>query len=180
MKRKIITIARQFCSGGDEIAKKLAESLGIEFYDKVKIKERIKEKGIDEESFERLDERTASSFLYSLAVTSMNGHIPSSINDVVIGDHFYEAQAELIKSLACETDAVFLGRCADYILSPKYEIVRVFIHSDFEDRVEAAEKEFNLKDSHARTLVKKSDKKRASYYNFYTGNAWGDADNYDI
>ncbi|OGO93238.1 MAG: hypothetical protein A2Y17_02620 [Clostridiales bacterium GWF2_38_85] len=180
MKRKLITIARQFCSGGDDIAQKLAEALNIDFFDKGKIKERIKEHGIDEESFERLDKRTASSFLYSLAVTSMHGHIPASINDVVIGDHFFETQSELINKIASETDAIFLGRCADYILDSKYELVKIFIYADFEDRVEAAEKEFNIKDTHARTLVKKSDKKRASYYNFYTGKVWGNADNYDI
>ena len=180
MKRRIITISRQFNSGGDEIATELAKLMDIPLIGRDAIKERMKAKGIEGDTFERYDERTANSFLYSLAVTSMNGHIPGGLEDLMMGDRFFDLQSKVMFEAASESDVVFVGRCADYVLSEKYEVVKIFIHAPFDDRVAIIEKQYNLKKSHAETLVKKSDKKRASYYSFYTGKVWGEASNYDL
>lgn len=180
MKRRIITISRQFNSGGDEIAAKLSKLMDIPLIDRNVIKARMKKKGIENDTFERYDERTTNSFLYSLAVTSINGHIPGGLEDLMMGDRFFDLQSTVILEVAAEADGVFVGRCADYILAERYEPVKIFIHAPFDDRVVVTEKEYTLSKSHAETLVKKSDKKRASYYSFYTGKVWGEASNYDL
>ena len=180
MKRRIITISREFNSGGDEIAAKLAALLQIPMIGRNEVKARMKQKGIESDTFDRYDERSTNSFLYSLAVTSVSGHIPGGLEDLMMGDKFFDLQSKVLLECAAESDSVFVGRCADFILAQRYSPIKIFIHAPFEDRVTRTEKEYQIKRSHAETLVNKSDKKRASYYSFFTGKAWGEASNYDL
>lgn len=132
-----ITIARQFGSGGREIGRKLAERLGIEFYDKELLSLTAKKNGLNEKMFEEVDEKPTNSFLYSLAMGAyaMDGHyiyqgdITPSINDRV-----YQMQSEMIKELSDEKSCIFVGRCADYILEDHSCLIKIFIAADMEDR----------------------------------------------
>lgn len=179
--KNIITLGRQYGSGGAEIGKKLSELLGIQYYDKEILVKAAENSGINREAFERADERATSSFLYSLAMSSYSGHIsPLGVGDVMMSDKVFALQAEEIKRLASLSGAVFVGRCADDILFAEQGLLKVFIHSPLEDRVKRIMAKAELNEQSARKLITKTDKKRASYYNFYTSKSWGDATNYHI
>jgi len=179
--RRIITIARQFGSGGTEIGKKLSEILGIAYYDKESLIEAAESNGINRDVFERADERATSSFLYSLAMSSYSGHIsPLGVNDIIMSDKVFALQSEEIRRLASLGDAVFIGRCADDILLSEPGLVKIFIHAPIEVRIKRVMEKLDLSEQSAKKLIAKTDKKRASYYNFYTSKTWGDARNYHI
>lgn len=179
--RRIITIARQFGSGGSEIGRKLSELLGIAYYDKESLIEAAESNGINRDVFERADERATSSFLYSLAMSSYSGHIsPLGVNDIIMSDKVFALQSEEIRRLASLGDAVFIGRCADDILLSEPGLVKIFIHAPIEVRIKRVMEKLDLSEQSAKKLIAKTDKKRASYYNFYTSKTWGDARNYHI
>ncbi|HPP86206.1 MAG TPA: cytidylate kinase-like family protein [Bacillota bacterium] len=179
--RRIITIARQFGSGGSEIGRKLSELLGIAYYDKESLIEAAESNGINRDVFERADERATSSFLYSLAMSSYSGHIsPLGVNDIIMSDKVFALQSEKIRRLASLGDAVFIGRCADDILLSEPGLVKIFIHAPIEVRIKRVMEKLDLSEQSAKKLIAKTDKKRASYYNFYTSKTWGDARNYHI
>lgn len=180
MGRTIVTVSRQYGSGGAEIAKRLAELLGIEYYDKDRLKACSELSGIDKEVFDKIDRQATNSFLYSLAVSSYHGHTPSGVNDVIMGDRIYLMQSEVIKHIAQESDCVIVGRAADDVLSKFEGVTSVFINADLDYRVKRVMDECELSENNARTLIRKTDKKRASYYNFYTNKVWGEAENYNI
>ena len=180
MGRHIVTVARQFGCGGGEIAKKLAEQLSVEYFDKELLEKAAEASGISRDAFARADERAASSFLYSLAMSSYNGHIsPVGVNDVMLSDKLFIVQSDIIRKLASEKDCVIVGRCADDLLSSCEGLTRIFIHAPL-DRLKVVMERHQLSESSARTLIRKTDKKRASYYNFYTSKDWGSSQNYDI
>ncbi len=179
--KRIITIGRQFGSGGAEIGKRLAELLGINYYDKEILIKAAENSGINRDAFERADERATSSFLYSLAMSSYSGHIsPLGVGDVMMSDKVFSVQSEEIKRLASLGNAVFVGRCADDILFEESDLTKVFIHSPFDERIKRIMEKLELEEQNAKKLINKTDKKRASYYNFYTSKSWGDAKNYHI
>ncbi|HOJ49175.1 MAG TPA: cytidylate kinase-like family protein [Bacillota bacterium] len=179
--RRIITIARQFGSSGTEIGRKLSELLGIAYYDKESLIEAAESNGINRDVFERADERATSSFLYSLAMSSYSGHIsPLGVNDIIMSDKVFALQSEEIRRLASLGDAVFIGRCADDILLSEPGLVKIFIHAPIEVRIKRVMEKLDLSEQSAKKLIAKTDKKRASYYNFYTSKTWGDARNYHI
>ncbi|HBR30916.1 MAG: cytidylate kinase-like family protein [Eubacteriales bacterium] len=177
----IITFGRQFGSGGAEIGKKLSDIMGIEYYDKEILVKAAENSGIDRDVFERADERATSSFLYSLAMSSYSGHIsPLGVGDVMMSDKVFTLQSDEIKRLASKGSAVFVGRCADDILFAEPGLAKIFIHAPLEDRVKRIMEKLELNEQSARKLITKTDKKRASYYNFYTSKNWGDAKNYHL
>ena len=181
MGRHIVTVARQFGCGGGEIAKKLAELLSVEYFDKELLEKAAEASGISKDAFERADERAASSFLYSLAMSSYSVHIsPVGVNDVMLSDKLFTVQSDAIRKLAAEKDCVIVGRCADDLLSSYEGLTRIFIHAPLEYRLAVVMERHQLSESSARTLIRKTDKKRASYYNFYTSKDWGTSQNYDI
>ena len=156
---KIITITRQFGSGGHEIGAALAERLGIGFYDKELISLAAKESGIAPEVFEHADEKASNSLLYSLSMGLYNygAGFSSSMGDLVI-----------------------VGRCADYILRNQPNVVKVFIYADMESRIKRAVDRREIDPARAKQAVIKTDKNRANYYSFYSGQKWGQADNFDL
>lgn len=177
----IITIARQFGSGGHEIGKALAEKLSIPFYDKELISMAAKESGIDAEVFENVDERATNSLLYSLSMGLYSfGNSFSAMGDLPVNDRLYILQHKIIQKLAEEGPCVIVGRCADYVLRERNDCINIFIHADMEHRKERAIAIRGVDKARAEQVVNKTDKVRANYYSFYSGQKWGFAQNYDL
>ncbi len=177
----IITISRQFGSGGKEIGKKIADELGIDFYDKELISLASKESGFCKNVFEKADEAPSNSFLYSLV---MGSNPMSSLffrnDDLLTNDKLFAIQSKVIQKIASEKSCVIVGRCSDYILREEKKLTRVYFHADSDFRVKRTMKLFNQTEKEATASVLKADKKRNNYYNYYTGNEWSDLNNYDI
>lgn len=179
--KHIITVARQFGSGGKEIAKALADELGIDFYDKELISMAAKESGMSPEVFEKIDEQATNSLLYSLSMGLYNfGNGFSAMGDLPVNDKLYIIQHKMIKKLADKGPCVILGRCGDYVLKDYDNVVSIFINADMDYRKEHAVKYHNVDPRRAEQVVNKADKNRANYYSFYSGQKWGQAQNYDL
>ncbi len=180
-KKIIITIARQYGSGGREIGEKIAKLLEIPIYDKELITEAAANGNLSEEVIKNVDESAANSLLYTLAVGSnIVGHGAFGYK-MPINDKLFILQSDVIKKYANEGSAVIIGRCADYVLKDEEGVLRLFIYGDLEHRkARIQERHPELKTSQIVDVINKTDKRRASYYNFYTGNKWGKYDNYDM
>ena len=177
----IITIGRQFGSGGREIGEALAKKLGIPFYDKELISLAAKESGMDAEVFNHVDERATNSLLYSLSMGLYSfGNSFSNNGDLPVNDRLYILQHQIIKKLAEEGPCVIVGRCADYVLKDRDDTLSVFIHADMEYRKKRAIEIHGVAKNRAEQIVNKTDKVRANYYSFYSGQKWGYAQNYDL
>lgn len=179
--KMIITIGRQYGSAGLEIGRKLAEELGVNLYDKEMLKRAAKESGLCEELFETHDEKPTNSFLYSLVMDTYSlGYSSSSYADMPINHKVFLAQFDAIKKIADEGPCVMVGRCADYALDDRKNVINVFIYADMEQRVRRIAQKYDLTDAKAKDMIIKTDKKRASYYNYYTNKEWGNAKGYDL
>ena len=177
----IITIGRQYGSAGLEIGKKLAEELGVNLYDKEMLKRAAKESGLCEELFETHDEKPTNSFLYSLVMDTYSlGYSSSSYADMPINHKVFLAQFDAIRKIADEGPCVMVGRCADYALEDRKNVINVFIYADMDQRIRRIAQKYDLTDAKAKDIIVKTDKKRASYYNYYTNKDWGDAKGYDL
>lgn len=177
----IVTIGRQFGSGGHEVGELLANRLGIKCYDNDLLAAAAKESGLCEEIFKTHDEKPTSSFLYSLVIDSYQGYSTGlGMNTMPLGQQVFLAQFDTIRKIAKKEDCIFIGRCADYALRDDYEITSVFISSDEKSRIERICKRHNVSESKAYELMIKTDKKRASYYNYYTDKRWGNSSSYDL
>ena len=180
MKKVIITIGRQFGSGGRTVGKKLAEQLGIAYYDKELIKEASKESGLNAEYFEKADEKNSGSLLKALAMGfTMNNAIFQS-NDYLSNESLFRIQSDVIRKVAAEGSCVLVGRCADYILREDPDCIDVFISAGWKDRICRAMEYNHLEEKEAQEFLRKADKSRASYYNYYTDKIWGAAESYDL
>ena len=180
-RKLIITIGRQYGSGGRMIGKKLAEELGIPFYNKEVIEMAAQKSGMSEEAFEKVDETAASSLLYSIATGAyMFGNYVSPQVDLPLNDKLFILQAEIIKSIAGRESCVIVGRCADYILKDRKDVINVFIHADKEARKQRAVGEYSVPSNKVDGYLTKIDKKRSAYYNYYTGEKWGYSSNYHL
>ena len=181
MSNLIVSIGRQFGSGGAEIGKKLAEKLGIEFYDKELIKRASKESGVSEKMFEKSDEKPINSFMYSIVTHGFPAYsAPSYNNNVFTNDKIFALQADTIRKIAKEHSAVIIGRCADDILRDHDNLVRVFVYGNIESRTKRISEKYNLSEKEAREMIRRIDKSRSSYYEFFANKKWGDTNSYDI
>ena len=181
-KKVIVTIARQFGSGGREIGEMVAKSLGFEYHDKSLISLAAEKSGINHDVLKNTDEKATPSFLYSIAMGGM-GMVPFSHGmpyDTPINDKLFVLQSGIIEELAKSNSCVFIGRCADYVLRDFDNVVRVFIYADIDKRAEEVAYRNNIPLSEARSLAVKLDKKRANYYGYYTSKKWGRSENYDL
>ncbi len=181
MSNLVITIARQFGSGGRDIGRALAQRLGIEFYDRELLRLAAKESGIDEALFENADEQPSNSFLYSAVMgnhVTLNNYL--GFHDCITNDKLFIFTIEAIRKLAKETSCVIVGRCADYILKDHENCVNVFIHANYEDRLQRVMETKELSKEQAKALIKKTDKRRSAYYSYYSDKVWGDVNEYDI
>lgn len=181
-KKIIITIARQYGSGGREIGEKVAKKLGIAIYDKELITDAATRGNLDENVSKLADESAANSLLYTLAMGSnVLGTTMHFGYKMPLNDKLFILQSEVIKEKAKEESCVIIGRCGDYVLRDEENVLRIFVYGDLDHRqARIAERHPELKSSQIVDVITKTDKRRSSYYNFYTGNKWGKFDNYDM
>ena len=181
MKNYIVTIAREYGSGGRECGKKLAELTGYKFYDKDLITLAAQKSGMSTDALNSVDEKAASSLLYTLALGSSIYNSGMGSVNLPINDKLFVVQSQIIKDIANSGEgAIIVGRCADYVLSERDNVVKIYITSDFDTRVNTVMKRHDLTQSQARDLIIKTDKRRSNYYSYYTGEKWGKADKYDV
>ncbi len=181
MSNKILTVGRQFGSGGYDIAKYISDKLSMSFYDKELIKESSKNSGLCEEVFQDFDERPTNSFLYSLVMDPYSAiGFHSGTMDMPLNHKVFLASFDTIKAIADKESAVFVGRCADYALENHDNVLRVFIYADLPDRIKRVAERLDIDESKAKDVIAKNDKQRSSYYNYYTTKKWGAISSYDL
>ena len=181
MKKKIVTISRQYGSGGRYIGENLAKALGVPCYDEKLIDLVAKESGFAESFVAEKGERMTGSLLFNIASSlSFANNVFSTNNGVTLQDEIYFTQNRIIKELAEKGPCVIVGRCADYILRERKDCLNVFIFADEDSKIERAEKYFNISREEAPAVLKKKDKARANHYKYYTDQDWGMASNYDL
>ncbi len=178
----VITIARQYGSGGREIGEKVAEALGIKHYDENLITLAAREGNLDETVASKADESAANSLLYTLALGS--NFFGSAMNfgyKPPLNDKLFLLQSDVIRRAAEEGSCVIIGRCADYVLRDHPKRLSVFVYGDLANRKQRVmERHEGITEAQAIDLINKTDRRRSSYYNFYTGNKWGKYDNYHL
>lgn len=171
MKKTTVTISREYGSGGRIIGKKLAEELGFAFYDGELLSLVAKESGYTEEFVRQNDQKKTQSFLYHLYVGSQL--LPAS-------DMIFIAQAKAIKDLAQKGNCVIVGRCADYVLRGYDNVVNLFIQAPLESRAARVRDEYGEKADNYPAYIRKKDKERVAYYNYFADDAWGKVQTYDL
>ncbi len=180
-KHLIITIGRQFGSGGREIGKILANLLNMKYYDRELILEASKASGLCPDCFDRADEKVPNRFLNALSLgwLSAAGSMPSS--EGWSDEMIFKVQSDVIRNIAEKESAVVVGRCADYILRDNPYCVSVFLHASVDDCVQRiVKRNTGISQREARELAEKRNKVRSAYYNFYTDKTWGDGASYDL
>ena len=178
----VITIGREFESLGRDVGLRLSEKLGIKCYDKELLSRAAKESGLCEEIFHSQDEKPTSSFLYSLVMDtySATGYTAAPFLDMPLNHKIFLAQFNAIRKIAEEGACVIVGRCADYALADFPNLVSVFIHGDMECKVARIASEYQVSSAKAKEMIIKTDKRRASYYNYYSDKRWGDVSGYSL
>ena len=178
---KIITITRQFGSGGREIGKKLAEAYGIPFYDNEIISRAAKDTGFAEAAFERAEDKASNSLLYSIAM-GMNVFSSQDVgfSGLSLDDRIFLAQSKVIRNVAKEGPCVIVGRCADYILKNQENVVNLFIRATLDFRIKRAIEVEGITKEKSAEMVMKKDKSRANYYKYHSGERWDNVLNYDF
>ena len=177
--KSIITIGRQFGSGGKEVGIRVAKELGIPFYDKEILQETAKKSGLCEKIVENFDERPKS-LLYSIAMDSYMFALPGTGVGDSLEQQVYLATFNTIRHIAGQGPCVIIGRCADYALAGDPDHLSIFIHAPIEDRIRRVSERQGISPDKARTLINKTDKRRASYYEYYSSQKWGAVDSYDF
>ena len=177
----IITLGRQFGSGGQEIGEKVAKYFGIKCYDKELLSRAAKESGFCQEMMESHDERPTNSFLYNLVMDTYSfGYNTSAFMDMPISHKVFLAQFDTIKKIADEAPCVIVGRCADYALSEYNNCLNLFIYGNEDSKIKRIMKKYEVSEEKAHEMILKKDKQRQSYYNYYSSKKWGRADSYDL
>ena len=172
---KIITISREYGAGGHSIGQQVAKELGIPFYDRDILKETVKTSGFDPDMVEHDQEDVSATNFFLKSICSFSD---ASFSDTQNAIH--DVQKAVILHFAKEGPCVIVGRCADYALAEFPNVVNVFLHADLQDRIVRIARRHDLTDAKAKDLIIKTDKRRASYYNYYTSKKWGDAAGYDL
>lgn len=176
MNKHVITISRQYGSGGRYVGKMLSERLGIPFYDNEIITMCAKKSGYSESLFEKAEQFTNGSLLYSLTMFGQ----PTGVGGLPLSEKVYIIQSDVIKHFAEQGPCIVIGRCADYVLKEHTDAINFFLYSDIEHRIKRAVNYYGIDEKKARDEILKKDKKRAAYYNYYTGERWGDLANYHL
>ena len=182
MGNHIYTIGRELGSGGYTVAKLLAERLGIRLYDKELLAQAAKDSGFCEEIFENHDERPTNSFLYSLVMDTYTGgnYSAAPFLDMPLNHKVFLAQFDTIKKIASEESCVIVGRCADYALKDYDNKLNVFVHAPMSFKKSRIQEQYEIPEAKVKDVAIKTDKQRASYYNYYTSKKWGDLKSYDL
>ena len=174
---RVITVGRQFGSCGRAIAKKLAENLGVAFYDKELIGLAAERGGLHPDAAKEADQKPASAWLYAVPGEALNA---GYMNVKPINDTLFDAQCQVIKELAEHSDCVIVGRCADYVLREHPHCKNIFVYAPLETRTKIIADRFSLSEREARNLIRRTDKQRKYYYNYYTDGHWGEMENYHV
>lgn len=179
--RSLITIGRQYGSGGCYVGKLLANELGIAYYDKEILTLAAKQSGISEALFEQQEKKPTQSMLFSLAAGyPMRNDMSGFYIDLPLNHRIFLAQFEAIKKVAEEGPCVIVGRCADYVLRDNPNAVRCFIYADDTSRCERLVAHYGVEADKAADTIQKADKQRANYYNYYASGKWGELKNYNL
>ncbi len=168
---KIITIAREYGSGGRLIAQKVAEKLELVYYDNEIIDLAAKELGIDVDTIRKLSEEKTSGFMYTMS---------SSAFTLPLNDQVFAMQSKIIRHLAKYDSCIIVNGCADYILEDYDNVLSVFIHAPLESRVRRVQEDYHEEHDNTKKFVMKKDKSRSNYYNYYTTKKWGQLKNFDL
>jgi cytidylate kinase len=183
MNNTIITIGRELGSGGRTIGKMVAQKLGVSYYDREIIDEAAKKSGLSEEFIKSTEQKMTTSFLYNIAMGAgygINMLTGNGKENMSLEMQVYLAQRDVILSLADKGSCVIVGRCADYVLRERENVLRCFIYADMPARIERAVKEYGMVSSEAQKLITQSDKKRANHYHAFTEQQWGNRKYYDL
>ncbi|MGN1146570.1 MAG: AAA family ATPase [Acetatifactor sp.] len=181
MENIVITIARQYGSGGKTVGEMLAKKLNIHYYDKELMKLASDDSGINEALFVNADEKIKSTRLFHIAKSAYSGElIPPESDDFTSTDNLFNYQAKIIRRLAEEEPCVIIGRCADYVLKEYDNVLSVFVHAPMDFCMEQAAKKHSMSAKELEKFIIKTDKHRAEYYKYHTGREWTDARNYDL
>lgn len=182
MKKIVITIGREYGSGGRAIGKEVARRLGIEYYDKKIIDDAAKISDLSAEYIKNSEENVNSSLLYNLVMNTAYGvsYYAGSTETMPLATQVFLAQQKAIINLAANDSCIIVGRCADHILKDEKNLLRCFIYAPIEKRIERAVNEYGADKNTARKMIKQMDKRRSSYYNAYTDRIWGARGNYDL
>jgi cytidylate kinase len=175
----ILTIGRQFGSGGHLIGMKLAEALNMAFYDKELITLAAQESGLCPEVFEKADERASAglSYAFSMGVPYWGG-VYTPYADILSNEGLFKIQSDVIRKLAATESCVIVGRCADYILRDHPNCISFFIHDQLPNRIQRIKERLFCTAEQAKELILKTDKSRAAYYDYYTNKVWGMSSSY--
>lgn len=175
----VITIGREYGSGGRELGKLVAQKLGIAYYDKEILTIAAKESGICQEVFEHNDEKASMTGLFAAAPSSAMGGMSFGLQ-MPLNQRVFLAQFEAITKLAADHSCVIVGRCADYVLRDLKHVTHVFVYASMPQRVRRIMRVENVNEEKAKELIRKTDKQRKSYYNFFADGNWGLRVNYDL
>ena len=176
--KKIITISRQYGSGGREIGQKLADKLKIPFYDNALIEKAAQECGLIPAFFEDTERHAGNSLLYALYRGAQADRFGTSV--LSMEDNIYLAQSNVIRKVANDGPCVIIGRCSDYVLSDMLNLVKIFVHADMDFRKERAVRIDGVDPAKAESVILTKDKRRQNYYNFHADRKWGIAKNYHL
>ncbi len=181
-KNKVVTIGREFGSGGREIGRLLSERLGIPMYDTTLVKMAAEELGIREQTAQAVDETTLNSFLtgFVLSPIEYSKAINNEEYTKPLSEQIYELQSLIIKRLAQKGPCVIVGRCADFILKDEADCISVFICADMEERVRRIAERYDISEKKAADKIKRIERERRYYYESRTGLYWGDIDSYQM
>jgi cytidylate kinase len=177
---RVITISREFGSGGRQIGERLAKELGVTFFDKALIHLAVAKSGLDPATIEKAEEEAASKFLFNLAI---GGYVSAGIFSQVsvpLSDQVFFAQSKVIEEVSRQEDCVIIGRCANYILRDHPGRLRVFIYGEAKDKLRRIVEEYGIPAEEAEAKMTRVDKGRANYYEHYTDEAWGSTKTCDI
>lgn len=177
----IITIARQYGSGGKTIGQMLAEDLQIPCYSREILRMASEDSGINEMLFNQADEKLKGIHLFGKAKGAYKGKvIPPESDGFVSNDNLFNYQAKIIRELAGKESCVIIGRCSNYILKDYPNVLRVFIHADWDFRMEKAAEKLSMSQKEIEKFLQKDDKRKDEYYRRFTGEEWKDATQYDL
>lgn len=177
--KKLVTISREYGSGGRVIGKLVAEKLGVQFYDKEIIDMAVAESGFSREMIESAELKAKSSFAYSLASTVSFGESVSG-SALSVNEKLFLAQFEVIKKIGEQSEGVIVGRCADYVLRDMPGVTNVFIYSEIEARIKRCVEVYGEDPAKVRDVIATYDKARQNYYNYHTCQKWGEFKNYNL
>ncbi len=182
MKNRVVTIGREFGSGGHEIGNLLATRLDIPLYDNNLVRMVAKKLDITEATAQAVDETTLNGFLkgFVLSPLEYSASMRNEENTRPLSDQVYELQSEIIRKLAMRGPCVFVGRCADFVLMDCAECINIFICADIDDRIRRIAKRYDLSEKKAADKIKKMDRERRYYYESRTGLYWGDIDSHEM